>query len=185
MRRSVLAALLVMTASAAAAVPNPFKDLGQSQIQGSGFILVEPSLDEKVVDRAVVVYHTPDGSFGYGFAIPASMFEKEMIFEGVVSLDIIDGKVLIAVSDEDCKFTLLTATFPDLARVGEVIQPEWVDDIGDTDSGKGGDCPGGRCTCSGPMGPASACCPAGYRPRCRCTQEGSNGFCERTQNSPA
>lgn len=40
-------------------------------------------------------------------------------------------------------------------------------------------CPGGCCSCTGPQGPAKACCPSGFRPSCRCTQSVSSGVCTK------
>ncbi len=38
-------------------------------------------------------------------------------------------------------------------------------------------CPGGSCSCTGPLGPASACCPKGKTPVCVCTKTTSSGKC--------
>jgi hypothetical protein len=46
-------------------------------------------------------------------------------------------------------------------------------------------CPGGCCKCSGPMGTAEACCPAGFRADCHCTKTMSRGQCIKVVDKDA
>jgi len=158
---------------------------------GQGALVFERNVNES--DTAVMFLEFGDidaetaalafevsGSKGSWFAEDTQL----LIFEGNLEVKLEDYALTVTVTDETSRVSFAFVVLP-LATPGEngAMTPGDDPPLGiPGDDQHAAACPGGSCTCVTTECAASACCPRGQKPRCRCRDDSCTGDCVPVNN---
>lgn len=121
-----------------------------------------------------------------GYAFQGDAQDRFLEFTGTLTVGVVEDGVVV--SGGGLRLTVPWAALPEpdpLAELRWVMngnppqQAQLIETKGPGPDFNDENCPGGWCWCTGPQGPAQACCDEGREPFCTCDADKSMGGCRR------